>query len=651
MNKIATVINFCTLDYKFLRFSAKAAASFSEAVIVPYADRLFDNTPEDQELIAKAKAENPEAVFTEFQYHHSITEQIRTRFWHNFARWVGIRKLPDDIDYVLFLDADEVVEPRKFLEFLQAYDLSQHDYLYFANYWYFREPRFRAKQIEDSPVMVKRSIINLNVIFHEWERSLFARLSNGVRAVMGLDGTPMFHHYSWVMNKGEMLRKVSTWGHFKDVDKDWVALINEEFSREFNGTDFIHGYQYKTVTPLIELNSSESNPAINRDSANTSRAVTAGLRSKAIANGGKDILSAGGLKSQSAIAKFDGYAGSGPAIALVDQATSGIHFHRNLQPQNILFVTNPNPNFMPDLLLHGLRKLLGPQVVDYPKKDCLYQGFLGLIVCPEEQLCPGWFPPDDGQIDREDIVQKVARGYFDLVICDARAADFFKSRMNSLPDRFAVLDGDDHPVYVAPGRYLIFRRETDGSDFSIPLPMALPEELYRWIVSYDGVPKEYSIGFLGSCSHAGRRELIDTLKGHYPDALFQASSIPSPEAPSPEGRLSRNEYYLSLQKCRMVLSMPGAGYDTFRFWENAACNAVHIGQHMPLFVPDDFCDTQHIFRFKGMDELRATIDTVLHSEKGWAPMIASSRDHLVKHHLTTERAKYFLDRVEKAYAR
>ncbi len=39
----------------------------------------------------------------------------------------------------------------------------------------------------------------------------------------------------------------------------------------------------------------------------------------------------------------------------------------------------------------------------FPRKDCLYQGVLGLGVCPPNQLCPGWFPADNGEIDRDDI--------------------------------------------------------------------------------------------------------------------------------------------------------------------------------------------------------------------------------------------------------
>lgn len=86
----------------------------------------------------------------------------------------------------------------------------------------------------------------------------------------------------------------------------------------------------------------------------------------------------------------------------------------------ILFVTHPYPNYVPNLLLRGLRKLLVPEVVDIPRKDCLYEGILGLGVCPDDQMCPNWFPSDEGQIDRDDIPGKIGGGDFDWVVTDVR---------------------------------------------------------------------------------------------------------------------------------------------------------------------------------------------------------------------------------------
>jgi hypothetical protein len=313
----------------------------------------------------------------------------------------------------------------------------------------------------------------------------------------------------------------------------------------------------------------------------------------------------------------------------------------------VLFITHPYPNYVPDLLLHGLRKLMGPDVVDFPRKDCLYDGVLGLGVCPPDQRCPGWFP-DDGQmgVDRDDIWAKLRRGFFDLVVCDIRAYTVLREKIAGVDLHLVLIDGEDRPVPIPPGPYLICRRETDGTDYSIPLPMALPEELLLWITRYDDQPKRYSIGFLGSTAADDRRRIADTLCAHYDDLLLATTAVPSGENQSPEGRRSRDDYYRELQQCRIVLSLPGAGLDTFRFWENSACNALHLAPEMRLFIPLAFRSNVHFMRFSNSGEsLLKQIDRSLADVTKSQEMVIANRVHLYKYHLTTARATYFLDRV------
>jgi hypothetical protein len=315
----------------------------------------------------------------------------------------------------------------------------------------------------------------------------------------------------------------------------------------------------------------------------------------------------------------------------------------------IAFITHAYPNYVPDLLLHGLRKLLGPNVVDYPRKDCLYEGVLGLGVCPEDQLCPGWFPTE-GSIDRDDMEAKLKNGYFSLIVSDLRALPALCRMTSESKAKLVIIDGEDHPFPIPAGPYVICRRETDGTDFSIPLPMGLPEEVLHWIASYDDLAKKHTIGFLGSTQNGDRRRIAETIAAHFPDALLEATTVPSPEDPTPAGRFGRDDYYRRLQQCRIVLSLAGAGYDTFRFWENAACNAVHISARFPLYIPDDFSEERQILRFSHPRELVGLIERALGGGEDTANMIAEGRQHLFQHHLTTARAIYFLDRVKRAFA-
>ncbi len=320
---------------------------------------------------------------------------------------------------------------------------------------------------------------------------------------------------------------------------------------------------------------------------------------------------------------------------------------------NILFLTHSYPDYVPDFLLHGLRKLLGEKVVDYPKKECLYNG-LQNGNHPEIYSDPFWFPADKGNIDRNDIENRLKNKFFDYVICDVHALSLFNrmlDRLTGIQIKVVIIDGEDFPAKINPGSFVICRRETDGTDYSIPLPMALPEEIFNRISSYNYNPKSYSIGFLGSVGKQSesRRTLIEKIASYYPDSLLQAAPISESENKHPDERVGLDSYYDNLQRCSVVLTLRGAGYDTFRFWENAACNALHVSEAMPLFIPDDFKDKRDILRFSDIDQLRSIIDSHLSDRKETEQIIQNSNQHLKNYHLTTKRATYFLDRIKRTF--
>jgi hypothetical protein len=320
---------------------------------------------------------------------------------------------------------------------------------------------------------------------------------------------------------------------------------------------------------------------------------------------------------------------------------------------NILFLTHSDPNYVPDFLLHGLRKLLGENVVDYPKKECLYSGMQSGNI-PEIYRDPFWFPADNGKVNRDDIESRLKNNYFDYVVCDVRAQPLYQSiydKLSGFEVKLVVIDGEDSPVEIKPGPFVVCRRESDGTDYSIPLPMALPEEIFNRIVSYSDNPKSHSIGFIGSVGKylESRSILLGNLASYYPDSLLLSAPVSYDADVHSEERVGLDSYYDNLQRCRFVLTLRGKGYDTFRFWENTACNALHISEGMPLFIPNDFKDKLHIIRYSNIDQLRSIIDNQLEREQETTQMIQNSHQHLKEFHLTTSRATYFLDRIKSAF--
>jgi tetratricopeptide (TPR) repeat protein len=317
----------------------------------------------------------------------------------------------------------------------------------------------------------------------------------------------------------------------------------------------------------------------------------------------------------------------------------------------ILFLTHPYPNYVPDLLLHGLRHLLGGDVVDWPRKDCVYQGVLGLGVCPPDQLAPGWFPADDG-IDRTDIDGKLAAGYFDYLVTDVRAhADFNRLFPRARLRGAAVIDGEDSPLAIAPGPYLRCRREHTGEADFIPLPMAMPAEILARIAAHDRQPKRHPVGFVGSAGGASsaRRAIVRELMEKLPEGLWLVSDIASPDNPAPAKRLGREDYYRAMQSCRMVLTLRGAGWDTFRFWEHAACRGAHAVEAMPLVIPDPFVDGRDRLTFRTPAELLNHVDALMAGRIDADALAQAGREHLHRFHLTTHRASAFIDGLRRAF--
>lgn len=249
---VASIVNFCSNESRFIKPCLEQVQLFSEQVIVPVCNHFFDGTPENRALLNEIYASFPGCLFIEYPYHFKIPKRVwktidPAQFWHSLSRLIGFSFLKEEIETVLFLDADEIADGARFNEWLDCSDYQCHTALKMANYWYFREPRYQALHWEDSIVLAQKRSLNPELILRKEERDAIYDLLPGPkrRHVIGVDGEPMFHHYSWVRTQEEMLKKVQTWSHRND--RNWTELVHKEFAGPFQGTDFIHGYKYKTV--------------------------------------------------------------------------------------------------------------------------------------------------------------------------------------------------------------------------------------------------------------------------------------------------------------------------------------------------------------------------------------------------------------------
>lgn len=250
MKKITTIINYCTNDYMFLKPCVDAALRISHKVIVPFCTHFHDGTEQDQSLLLKSANENSKADFVEFEYYKDQSSR-----WHcNASRKLGMTLAPDDTDYFMFLDTDEIIVPEEFNAWWQEQQSKLLVSYKLANYFYFRDFKYQCKDWQDSIALVQKGIFTQDdFIFHENERSgVFDYVPQHLRARnVTYKGKPFIHHYSWVRSKEAMIKKVSCWSHNKD--RDWVSAVNEEFSAPFRGKDMIFGFEYNIVEPYLNI--------------------------------------------------------------------------------------------------------------------------------------------------------------------------------------------------------------------------------------------------------------------------------------------------------------------------------------------------------------------------------------------------------------
>lgn len=256
---LAVLINFCSNEYPFLENCIAEAKKVSSQVIVSVCDHFFDGTPEDQSLLNGIYAEHPDIQFIQFAYAKENIYAFHARnYWHNLGRLLGFYFVDQTVDRVLFLDADEIVESQQMLAWLNAFPYQKYGALRLSCYWYFREAAHRAREWEDTPLLVDRKTWDGQLLMDPQERAggYHAFAGEKMRQVVGMDGCPMLHHYSWVRTKEQMLRKVTSWGHHQD--RNWEKLVHEEFSTRFKGKDFVHGYAFDTVEPYAEIDLTSS---------------------------------------------------------------------------------------------------------------------------------------------------------------------------------------------------------------------------------------------------------------------------------------------------------------------------------------------------------------------------------------------------------
>lgn len=252
-------------DFHFLDANLKQIHTLFHHIVIAIGTKLWNGEPENPQKIDDfIKATSATYTNVTFQKYNVPEDKIPfmennvrpTMYWEAHARWVSLKTLDASCDYVMFLDSDEVIDGTAFGAWIESGLYRAYDAMKLANYWYWRDICYRAKEyLEDSVVFIKRSTFNPLTLFSNVGRQgVFdaCKSEKKCRVVKGCNDAVMVHHFSWVRDKEAMLRKVKNWGH-RDDPQDWVGLVEREFSAPFTGKDFLAGHTYETVPDMFAI--------------------------------------------------------------------------------------------------------------------------------------------------------------------------------------------------------------------------------------------------------------------------------------------------------------------------------------------------------------------------------------------------------------
>lgn len=253
MDNISVVINYCSLEREFLNICLTQCMKFSNDIVVSYGSHFYDGTIEDHAHIEQEIAKNHKVKFVKYEVDKSINLNLQRgvdkrphAYWHNLARWTGLKGIKGE-GWVLFLDVDEIPDGDRVNQWLHSFNLAKNTSYSLANYWYFKSPNYRATEWESTSKVIYSTNISEKSIFGDAERDHLQNTTGDYseNGILGLDGCPLIHHYSWVRSEEILLKKIRSWGH-SDQIKDPVNYVKSIFKNK-NINDSVHNYKYEYV--------------------------------------------------------------------------------------------------------------------------------------------------------------------------------------------------------------------------------------------------------------------------------------------------------------------------------------------------------------------------------------------------------------------
>lgn len=263
---VGIIISMSSSEAPFIDAILRECALFAspDDTVVSYAQHAYNGDVEDTRYIEECANAHPSVKTVVYEVDVSLPDADRrgvvkrpTAYWHNLARYTAVRALGARVEWVFVIDGDEVPDGARVATWLRQTDFTDDDVSYkIGTHWYFKSPTFQATTVEDSILLIHRRHLTADNIFGDWERDFLVAQSRTrlKRMMMGTDGLPMWHHFSFVRSPANLRKKLASWGHRDDMLQG--ANIDAAIRHVFHDdgvNDFIHGYEYRRVANRFNI--------------------------------------------------------------------------------------------------------------------------------------------------------------------------------------------------------------------------------------------------------------------------------------------------------------------------------------------------------------------------------------------------------------
>jgi hypothetical protein len=328
----------------------------------------------------------------------------------------------------------------------------------------------------------------------------------------------------------------------------------------------------------------------------------------------------------------------------------------------ILLVNSNHHDYLADALLHGLRQLLGEQVVDFPKAEHMYAD---MPPATRSRLRGGGFSLygllPDLPIDRDHLLWRALDREFDLVVFGDMWGSFglwteWAPQLKRAGIPLVVIDGSDrvepYPyaglwwrVRVwwflprAHNRASYFKREitpwTRWFASYLLLPPFLGRQLGLQPIAF-AIPAEKIVSEPPSKDKDFPRQVVD------PELAARLGAE--------SGRVFQTEsdYYEDLQRSRFGVTTKREGWDALRHYEIAANGAVPCFRDLdrkPSTCAPHGLDSTNCLSYRDPDDLLARVRAL--DDESYASLQAGAL-HWVGANTTVARARQLLEACDLA---